>query len=198
MKKSKNKKNSLSQEQSAAITEEIPVADNTLLAPENAPEDKKNPEASPPKKESEDISEKKPEESNDMEQAASSQEKMSDEEAYQTLGPQSLLSHLIQLLLAPIPMISMTFTFLWIGLGGTVFSVGLVAGSGALVLALFAFWAFGGCTNVNRRRFARAYFLSLGIFLVAALFFGLLASAYGANLSPVLRKIMNAISSLHS
>lgn len=121
---------------------------------------------------------------------------MSDEEAYLVLGPQSILGHMVQLVLAPIPLFSLLFTFLWISFGGTMLSVGLVSGAGALVLAVFAFWAFGGCTNVNRRRFARAYFLSLAVITAASALFVLLALSYGADLSPVLRRIINSISSL--
>ena len=139
-------------------------------------------------KEAEAATEEKEEEKNEA--------PMSDEEAYLVLGPQSILGHMVQLVLAPIPLFSLLFTFLWISFGGTMLSVGLVSGAGALVLAVFAFWAFGGCTNVNRRRFARAYFLSLAVITAASALFVLLALSYGADLSPVLRRIINSISSL--
>ncbi len=202
MKRSKDKKKNAPQtapEQELAMnTEQEAKAEEVADAQKEASPEEKAPVSSHEEAKAEEL----PVPTESKETALKIQEKpsdepMSDEEAYQVLGPQSIVAHLVQLVLAPIPMISVLFTFLWILLGGTVLSVGLVAGAGAVVLAVFAFWAFGGCINVNRRRFARAYFLSLGVMAAATALFILLASGYGADLSPVLRKIMNTISSLN-
>lgn len=123
-------------------------------------------------------------------------DQLSDDEAFELLGPESIWRQLTELLLGMVPVISAIACFLWITLGGTVFSVSIIAIPGAAVLALFLFWALGGCKNVNRRRFARAYFLWLVCIALIGAIIALLAYAFGAELSPILRKIMSIISSL--
>lgn len=110
---------------------------------------------------------------------------------YRVLGPQSVGAHLLQMLVATVPILGAPLIVLWVIFRGTPLSVALVSAPTAFCLALLAFWAFGGCANVNRRRFARAYFL--WIIAVAALLalIALLAVSFGFDYSPVLKRIIS-------
>jgi len=110
---------------------------------------------------------------------------------YRVLGPQSVGAHLLQMLVATVPILGAPLIVLWVIFRGTPLSVALVSAPTAFCLALLAFWAFGGCANVNRRRFARAYFL--WIIAVAALLalIVLLAVSFGFDYSPVLKRIIS-------
>ena len=201
--------------QQPLVSGEIPESDEVIAAPTEipyVPDQLELPAVELPKAEeaaelpAESSSQKETEDSHAVEEsgelkAEKSRKKrfsdqLSDDEAFELLGPESTLKHLAELLLGMVPVICAIACFLWISLGGTLFSVSIIAIPGAAVLALFLFWALGGCKNINRRRFARAYFLWLLCLAGIGAVIGLLAYAFGAELSPIIRKIMNIISSV--
>lgn len=110
--------------------------------------------------------------------------------ACKALGPQSVLAHLGQLLLASVPLIGAPVSALWVFFGGTAASVALVSVPSALSLAVMAFWACGGCANVNRRRFARAYFIWIVVAAALLALTGFLAVSFGFRFSPVLKRLL--------
>ncbi|MBQ9544656.1 MAG: hypothetical protein IJV00_05980 [Clostridia bacterium] len=121
---------------------------------------------------------------------AADESQISDDLAYRVLGPQSVFAQLVQLLLGAIPIIGAPLIALWVFFGGTTTSVALVSAPPALALAILAFWACGGCANVNRRRFARAYFLALIVGAALIALAVLLAVSFGFRFSPVLKRLL--------
>ena len=199
--------------QKPIISGEIPESDEVIALPSEIPyvpeeielpvlpQVPENKQASvlptiPGEQKPEEVPEEKSELKSEKSRNKRFSDQLSDDEAFELLGPESTLKHLAELLLGMVPVISAIACFLWISLGGTLFSVSIIAIPGAAVLALFLFWALGGCKNVNRRRFARAYFLWLVCLAAIGAVIALLAYAFGAELSPIIRKIMNIISSV--
>ena len=111
-------------------------------------------------------------------------------------APQSLWSQVAQLLIATAPALFLPLAALWAFLGGSLGAVILLGSTGALCLALLAYWALNPDTPVHRHRFAAAYFLCVGILVLALILFTVLVFAFGGRLSPVLTKLINAISTI--